>query len=189
MINLLGCVLYLVGMRCQIPLTVFLGRDDLKWFIIPEHGKNDVADFMHNSSDSHVFLLAFAFVGIIAVDNWIYWCFCPFIHLKVIEGHHMQDAPGKTGSPLGHVDFVTIELAGLLHGRIQTEVSIKLLWGRKQVKEAHFSDQDDCAEKTDTTQGLEKEDTVINRRPFQLINSLMQVLKLLSRSPGIPGRL
>ena len=87
MINLLGCVLYLVGMRCQIPLTVFLGRDD----------------FMHNSSDSHVFLLAFAFVGIIAVDNWIYWCFCPFIHLKVIEGHHMQDAPGKTGSPLGHV--------------------------------------------------------------------------------------
>ncbi len=88
-----------------------------------------------------------------------------------------------------NVDFVTIELAGLLHGRIQAEVSIKLLWGRKQVKEAHFSDQDDCAEKTDTTQGLEKEDTVINRRPFQLINSLMQVLKLLSRSPGIPGRL
>ena len=88
-----------------------------------------------------------------------------------------------------NVDFVTIELAGLLHGRIQAEVSIKLLWGRKQVKEAHFSDQDGCTEKTDTTQGLEKEDTVINRRPFQLINSLMQVLKLLSRSPGIPGRL
>ena len=73
MINLLGCVLYLVGMRCQIPLTVFLGRDDLKWFIIPEHGKNDVADFMHNSPDSHVFLLAFAFVGIITVDDRIYW--------------------------------------------------------------------------------------------------------------------
>ncbi len=89
----------------------------------------------------------------------------------------MQDAPGKTGSPLGHVDFVTIELAGLLHGRIQAEVSIKLLWGRKQVKGAHFSDQDDCAEKTDTTQGLEKEDAVINRCPFQLINSLMQFLK------------
>ncbi len=31
----------------------------------------------------------------------------------------MQDAPGKAGTPLGHVDFVTIELAGLLHGRIQ----------------------------------------------------------------------
>ena len=46
----------------------------------------------------------------------------------------MQDTPGKTGSPLGHVDFVTIELAGLLYGRIQTEVGIKLLWGRKQVK-------------------------------------------------------
>ena len=71
--NLLGCVLYLVRMCCQIPLAVFLRSDDLKWFIIPEHSKNDVADFMHNSPDSHVFLLAFAFVGIITVDNRIYW--------------------------------------------------------------------------------------------------------------------
>ena len=81
MINLLGCVLYLVGMRCQIPLTVFPRSDDLKWFIIPEHGKNDIADFMHDSPDSHVLLLAFAFVGIVAVDHRIYWCFRPFIHL------------------------------------------------------------------------------------------------------------
>ena len=151
MINLLGCVLYLVGMRCQIPLTVFLRSDDLKWFIIPEHGKNDIADFMHDSPDSHVFLLAFALVGIIAVDNWIYWCFCPIIHLKIIDSHHMQDTPGKARTPLGHVDFIPIELAGLLHGRIQAEVRIKLLRGRKQDKGAHFSDQDGCTEKTDTT--------------------------------------
>ena len=123
-------------MRCQILLTVFLGSDDLKRFIIPEHGKNDVADFMHDSPDSHVFLLAFAFVGIVVVDNWIYRCFCPFIHLKVIECYHMQDTPGKAGAPLGHMDFVTIELARLLYGRIQTEVGIKLLWGRKQVNSA-----------------------------------------------------
>ena len=168
-------------MRCKILLTMFLGSNDLKRLMISEHGKNDVADFMHDSPDSHVFLLAFAFVGIVTVDHRIYWCFCPFIHLKVIERHHMQDTPGKAGTPLGHVDFVPIELAGLLHGRIQAEVRIKLLLGRKQVKGAHFSDQDGCTEKTDTTQGLEKEDTVINRRPFQLINSLMQVLKLLSR--------
>ena len=64
-------------MRCQMPFTVSLWSDGLKRFIIPEHGKNDVADLMHDSPDSHVFLLAFAFVGIIAVDNWIYWRFCP----------------------------------------------------------------------------------------------------------------
>ena len=93
--NLLSCVLCLVWMCFQIPLTVLLRSDDLKRFIIPEHGKNDVADFMHDSPDSHVFLLAFAFVGIVAVDNRVYWRFSSFIHLEGIECHHMQDASGK----------------------------------------------------------------------------------------------
>lgn len=115
--NLLSYVPYLIRMRCQILVTVFLRSDNLKRLIIPEHGKNDVADIMHNGYYSHIFLLAFAFVGILAVDNRIYWCFCPFIHLKVIECCHMQDAPGKAGSSLGHVDFVTVELTGLLYGR------------------------------------------------------------------------
>ncbi len=89
----------------------------------------------------------------------------------------MQNTPGKTGSPLGHVDFVTIELAGLLYGRIQTEVGIKLLWGRKQVKGTHFRDQYDRAEEADTPQRLEKEDAVIDQCPCQFFNSLMQLLK------------
>ena len=161
-------------MRCKILLTMFLGSDDLKRLMISEHGKNDVADFMHDSPDSHVFLLAFAFVGIVTVDHRIYWCFCPFIYLKVIERYHMQDTPGKAGTSLGHVDFVTVEFAGLLYGRIQTEVGIKLLWGGKQVKGTHFSNQDNCAEEANAPQGLQKGDAVIGRCPFQLINSLMQ---------------
>ena len=40
------------------------------------------------------------------------------------------------------MDFVSVELAGLFYGRIQTKVGIKLLWGGKQVEGAHFSDQD-----------------------------------------------
>ena len=76
--NMFSCVLCLARMRCKILLTVFLRSDDLKRLIISEHGKNDVADFMH---DSHVFLLVFAFVGIVAVDHRIYWCFRPFVHL------------------------------------------------------------------------------------------------------------
>ena len=126
--TLLSYVLCLVGMRCQILPAVFLGSDDLKRFIIPEHGKNDVTDLMHDGPDSHIFLFVFTFVRVVAVDNRVYGCFCPFIHLKVIESHHVQDAPGKAGTPLGHMDFVTIELAGLLYGRIPTEVGIKLLW-------------------------------------------------------------
>ena len=50
---------------------------------------------MHDSPDSHVFLLIFAFVGIVTVDNRVYWRFSSFIHIEVIECHHMQDASGK----------------------------------------------------------------------------------------------
>ena len=99
---------------------------------------------MHDSPDSHIFLLAFAFVGIVAVDNRIYWCFGPFIYFKVIKRNHMQDTPCKAAAPLGHMHFVTVELAGLLYGRIQTKVGIKLLGGG-QVKGVHFGNQDNGA--------------------------------------------
>ena len=113
-------------MRCLILLAVFLGSNDLKRFIIPEHRKNNVADFVHNGSDSYVFLLAFTFFGVVVMDHRIYRSFCPLIHLKVIECHHVQDTPGKAGTPLGHVDFVTVELAGLFYSRVQPEVRIEL---------------------------------------------------------------
>ena len=30
----------------------------------------------------------------------------------------MQDMPGKAGIPLGHMNLVTVKLAGLFYGRI-----------------------------------------------------------------------
>ena len=81
---------------------------------------------MHDSSDSHIILLAFAFVGIVVMDNWVYGHFRTLVNFKVIEYHHMQDASGKAGSPLGHMYFVPIKFAGLFYRRIQTEVGIKL---------------------------------------------------------------
>ena len=97
--------------------------------MIQEHSKNDVADFVHDCPDRHGFLLAFAFVGIVAADNRIYWCFCSFIYPKVIKHHHMQDMPDKAGTPLGHMDFVTVKLAGLLYRRVEAKVGIKSVFG------------------------------------------------------------
>ena len=110
----------------RITFAVFLRGDHFKRLIIPEHGENDVADFMHHSPDGYIFLFAFAFVSIVAVDNRVYRCFCAFIHLKVIGRHHMQDTPCRAGSPFGHMDFVPIKFAGLLYGRVKTELGIKL---------------------------------------------------------------
>ncbi len=126
--------------RC-IAFTMLLRSDHFKWLIIPEHGKNDVTDFMHYSSDSNVFLFAPAFFGVVIMDDWIYGHFCPIVHLKVIKGYHMQDPPCKAGSALGHMDFVAIKFTGLLYGRVKAEVGIKLLWGGKEVKVTHFRDQ------------------------------------------------
>ncbi len=67
-----------------------------------------------------------------------------------------------------------MELAGVIYTGIHPKVSIKFLWGRKQVERAHFRDQDDRAEEADTAQGLEEADAVINRIPLQFIYSSMQ---------------
>ena len=97
----------------------------------------------------------------------------------------MQDTPCKAGTPLGHMYPVPMELAGVIYTRIHPKVSIKLLWGRKQVKGAHFRDQDDRAEKTDAAQGLEEADAVINQLPPAVYLQLYAVLRVCC--PDVPG--
>ncbi len=69
--------------------------------------------------------------------------FVAFIHFQVVDGDHMQDTPGKAGTPLGHVDPVSMELAGIVYTGIQPKVSIELLRRGEPVKGSHFRDQDD----------------------------------------------
>ena len=47
--DLLSYVLRPARMCFRIPLTVFGRSDDLKRLVVPEHGENDVADFIHDS--------------------------------------------------------------------------------------------------------------------------------------------
>jgi len=86
----------------------------------------------------------------------------------------MQDTPCKAGTPLGHVDPVPFELAGIIYTWIKAETGIKLLWGRKQVKGAHFSNQDNCTQETGSPEGLDEADLVIGRLALQSIHSLME---------------
>ena len=44
-------------MLCGKAPAVLLRSDDLEGFVIPEHGKNDVADLMHDSAIATVFFL------------------------------------------------------------------------------------------------------------------------------------
>ena len=100
---------------------------------------------MHDGPDSNNLFLAGTFTDVIIVNDWVHRRFCCFIHFQIVYGDHMQDTPRKAGAPLGHVDPVAMELAGIIHAWIQPKVGIELLWGRKQVKGPHFGDQDNCA--------------------------------------------
>jgi len=92
---LLCCLFRFARMFHSIAFTMLLWSDYFKGLLIPEHSKNNVADFMHDRPNSHVFLFAFAFIRVIATDDWIYGSLCCLIYFEVVKGHHMQDTPGK----------------------------------------------------------------------------------------------
>lgn len=109
------------GVSCRIAFAVLLWRYHFKRFIVSEHCKDDVTNLVHHSPNSYVLLLGFAFVGVIAVNDWIYRHPTACVYLKIIERHHMQDAPGQTGTPFWHMYLVPVEFPRLLYGRGQTD--------------------------------------------------------------------
>lgn len=139
-------------MFCSKASAVFFRGNYFKRFVIPEHGKDDVTDFMHDGSHYHGLFLAGTFPDVIIIDHRIYRCAAPFINFYIIESGHMQDASGKAGTPLGHMHFIAVQFPGLFDSRIKAKVSIEFLWGRKQLKGAHFCDQNYCAEESNPMQ-------------------------------------
>ena len=130
--------------RSKAP-TVLFWSDELERFVIPKHGKDDVADLMHDSAHCYRFLLAGALPGVVIINHRIYRCAAPFINLYVIERDHVKDTSGKAGATFGHMDFISIEFPRLFYGRVKPKVSVKLFRGRKKFKIPHLRNQDDCA--------------------------------------------
>ena len=56
-----------------------------KGFVIPKHGKDDVADLMHDSAHCYWLFLPGALPGVIVVNYRIHRCAASFINLYVIE--------------------------------------------------------------------------------------------------------
>ena len=132
-------------MLCGKAPAVLLRSDDLEGFVIPEHGKNDVADLMHDSAHCYCLFLAGTLPGVVVVNYRIHGCAAPFINLYVIERNHMKNPSGKAGAALGHMYFIAIELSGLFDSRVKPKVGVKLFRGRKKFKIPHLRDQDDGA--------------------------------------------
>ena len=59
-------------MLCGKAPAVLLRSDDLEGFVIPEHGKNDVADLMHDSAHRYRLFLAGTLPGVIVVNHSIH---------------------------------------------------------------------------------------------------------------------
>ena len=132
-------------MLCGKAPAVLLRSDDLEGFVIPKHGKNDVADFMHDSAHCYRLFLAGTLPGVIVVNHRIHRRAASLINFYVIERDHVKDPSGKAGATFGHMDFIAIEFPRLFDGRIKPKVSINLFRGRKKFKIAHLRNQDDRA--------------------------------------------
>ena len=100
-------------MLCGKAPAVLLRSDDLEGFVIPEHGKNDVADLMHDSAHRYRLFLAGTLPGVIVVNHRIHRRAAPFINFYVIERDHVKDPSGKAGATFGHMDFIAIEFSRL----------------------------------------------------------------------------
>ena len=107
---------------------MLLRCDDLKRLIVTQHGEDDIANLMHNCPNGHIFLLALAFVSVVGMDDRVNGYFATLAHFEVVQCDHVEDPPGKAGTPLGHMYPVAVELAGLLYSGIQAKVGIKLFW-------------------------------------------------------------
>ena len=127
--------------RSKAP-TVLFWSDELERFVIPKHGKDDVADLMHDSAHCYRLFLAGTLPGVIVVNHRIHRRAAPFINFYVIERDHVKDPSGKAGATFGHMDFIAIEFPRLFYGRVKPKVSVKLFRGRKKFKIPHFCDQD-----------------------------------------------
>lgn len=129
-------------MFCGKAPAVFFWSNYFERLAIPKHGKDDVADLMHDSAHRYRLLLAGAFPGVVIINHRIHRCAAPLVSLYVIECGHVKDTSGETGATFGHMDFIAIEFAGLFDGRIKPKVSVKLFRGGEKVKIPHFRNQD-----------------------------------------------
>lgn len=111
--------------------AVFFRSDDLKRFVIPKHGKDNVADLMHDSAHCYWLFLAGALPGVVVVNYRIHRCAAPLINLYVIERDHMKNPSGKAGATFGHMDFIAIEFSGLFDSGVKPKVGVKLFGEEK----------------------------------------------------------
>ena len=96
-------------LRSELLAVLFRG-DDLERFVIPKHGKDDVADLMHDRAHCCRFFLAGALPGVVVVNYRIHRCAAPFINLYVIECDHVKNPSGKVGTAFGHMDFSFVSI-------------------------------------------------------------------------------
>lgn len=136
--------LYLVWMLRSKAPVVFFRSDDLKRFVIPKHGKDDVTELMHDSLHCHWLFLAGAFPGILVVNHRGNRCAVSLINLYVIKCGHVKNIPGKAGATLVHMDFIAIEFFGLFDSEDNPKMGLRLFRGRKKFEISQLCDQDNC---------------------------------------------
>ena len=137
--------------------TVFVWCDERKGLVIPEDGKDDIADLVHDSADCGHLGFRFTLLRVVVLQYRILGTACA----GGTNGLHSDDVDHPSGlarAALGEPDVRANKIAGLFHRRVQAKVGIELLGAAKGVEIADFTDQSDSAEESNAWNGLKQMD-------------------------------
>ncbi len=124
---------------------MFLRRDERKGLVIPEDSKDDIADLVHDSTDSGHLGFRFALFRVVVFQHGVLWV-AGAGRTNGLHGDDINHPSGVAGAALRESDISTDKIAGLFYRRVQAKVGIELLGTAKGVEIANFADQSDSTE-------------------------------------------
>ena len=144
---------------------MFFRGNQNEWTFIPQNGKDDIADFVHNSTQSRHLGLAFT---LFFIEGSQYRILRSAVHTEAdrLYRQNIDATSGVWGASLGHLQVGTAEISGLPDGWIKTKVCEKLLGPFECREVSYFADQRDSRKKANSRYALEQANLFCHLRVF-----------------------
>ena len=156
---------------------MFLWSSKFKRFLISEHSKDNVGDFVHYSAHSNFSWLCFAFFVIVSGKNGIARR-AFFLNGHRVHSSHMECCTDLRGASFGHFVFGASEFTGLSLTRVEAKVSSQLLGFMEQREVSNLRENDERRVESDSRNGLQQDKILLNIR--FLLNQSFYILLYLS---------
>ena len=159
---------------------MFFRGNQNEWTFIPQNGEDDIADFVHNRTQSCHLGLAFA---LFFIEESQYRILRSAVHTEAgrLYRQNIDAASGVWGASLGHFQVGTTEISGLPDGWIKTKICKKLLGPFECREVSYFADQRDSRKKANSRYALEQTNLFCHLRVFLFLQKDFYLYQKLLR--------